>query len=96
MRIFAPGDETGAFQNLQMLGDRRKTHLMRFGQLGHRYVTSGEAGKNFSPCRVGECGKRRAKRVGWHVIFNLLVDNHKVKYSGCVCQGHVAGTEFSQ
>ncbi len=36
LRITAAGDEAGALQHLQVLGNRRLTDGERFGELGHR------------------------------------------------------------
>src|SRR5208283_5466213 len=54
LRFAAALDQTGALQNFQMLGNGRHAHRERLGQLRHRGLARGQAGKNRAPGWIGE------------------------------------------
>ncbi len=67
LRLAPARDQTGALEYLEMLGDGRKAHLERLGQLRHRRLARGEAGENRAPGGIGERGEGSAELVGRHL-----------------------------
>src|SRR5438876_7099175 len=64
-----PYDQPGPHQHLDVLGDGRKRHLERLGELVDGRPTFCETGQDRSPCRVGQGGEGLAEPV--------LVDRHR-------------------
>src|SRR3954470_6318233 len=54
LRPPATGDQTRAFEHLQMLGDARQAQVERLGQLVDRRVAGGEPRNDGPPRRIGE------------------------------------------
>src|SRR5437588_8784446 len=63
LRLVAPGDEACPLQNLQVLGDRRETHLKRLRQLRHPCFSEGQPGEDRSAGRVSKCCKGSVEKV---------------------------------
>src|SRR5215472_9837322 len=54
LRLATPRDQPGALKHLQMLGDCRKAHGERLGELGHRGLAQSEPRQNRPAGRVGK------------------------------------------
>ena len=64
--LAAAGDEAGAFQDLEVLGDGGETRGEGFGQLGDGGFAAGEAGEDGATGGVGEGGEGGAEGIGEH------------------------------
>src|SRR5262249_13091932 len=64
LRLAAAGDQAGALQHLEVLGDGRQAHREGRGQLHDRDIAGSEAGKDRAPGGVGEGGEGSAETVG--------------------------------
>ena len=68
-------DEASAFKHLEVLGDRRQTHVERLRQFLDADLSRCESSKNRPPRRIGEGGKRSAKGiVGVHYLIDELIN----------------------
>src|SRR3954447_1931579 len=72
LRVAAAGDEAGALEHLQMLGDGGKTHVERLGELRHRRLAGRETGQDGPPGRVGEGREGVAELVVGHLTAWLI------------------------
>jgi hypothetical protein len=72
LRFSAPCDEACVLQHLEVLGDGGKTHSERLGELCHRCLAQREPRKDRPACGVSERCEFDAKRIGYHVEYNLL------------------------
>src|SRR5919112_249297 len=61
-------DQTGPLEHLQVLGDARKAHLKRLGQLLDGGLTGGEPNQDLPPGRVRKGRKRAVKRIRRHFM----------------------------
>ena len=67
-RSFGPvADETGGFQDLQVLGDRRPAHRQAAGQFADGAGSARQPFEDRPAGRIGERGKR-----AWFVSHDLL------------------------
>src|SRR5262245_12072777 len=67
LRIPATRDESGALEDLQVLGNRRKAHVERLGELQHGRLAKCEPREDCPPRRVGEGCEGAAETIGRHV-----------------------------
>src|ERR1700712_3946177 len=61
----APNDQAGPFQDAEMLGDRRTTHVERLRQLFDRGLASGQPGQDRPARRIGQRREGDAEPVRW-------------------------------
>src|SRR5262245_48061564 len=73
LRLTTAGDQAGALQHLEVLGDGGQAHREGRGQLHDRDLTRGEAGEDRAPGGVGEGGEGGAEAIGRHALVNLPV-----------------------
>src|SRR5690242_16166958 len=66
LRILAARDEAGAFEHLEVLGDRGEAHVVRLGQFLDRRFARREPGKDAAAGGVGEGRESDAEFVGLH------------------------------
>src|SRR5438445_2464520 len=64
----APRDQPGALQDLEVLGDRGKSHREGLGQLGDRRVARGQPLQDRPASRVGERRKSAVQVLGCHLL----------------------------
>ena len=57
LRVGGVGDEAGALEHLEMLGDGGLAHGERLRELGHRRVAGREAGEDGAARGIGEGGE---------------------------------------
>ena len=72
--VTAAGNQTCAFQDLEMLGDRRQAHPERLGQFGDGSLAGSEAGEDRAPGGVGESREGSAEMIGRHAVVNHSVN----------------------
>src|SRR5258708_15962091 len=73
LRFAPPRDQPGAFQHLEMFGERGKANLERLGQIGHRGCALGEARENRTPGGIRERGEGGVQLFGRCEMLNHLV-----------------------
>src|SRR5438105_12637280 len=66
LRLAAARDQPGAFQYLEVLGDRRQAHRERRGKLRDRSLAQRQARKYGAPGGIGERRKCAAEAIGHH------------------------------
>src|SRR5580704_3725379 len=62
--VAAAGNQTGAFQHFQVLGDCRLRHRKRLGQLSYGSFSRGEPGQDGAAGRIGQGGEGRVQING--------------------------------
>ena len=60
----AAGNEAGALQHFEVLGNRRHAHLKWLGEFRDGGLAQRQPGKNRPPRRIGKCGKSGTQLVG--------------------------------
>ena len=83
MRVAVPGDEAGAFEDLQMLRDGGLGDGKWLGQFRYRRLPDGEPGEDFAAGGVGESSERGVQDgvdVGCGRRMALQLHNHMVMY----------------
>jgi hypothetical protein len=73
LRVAAPADQPGAFEDLQVLGDRRHAHRERLGQLGDGGLAAGQPREDRTPGGVGQRPEHDVQLIVDHVS-NLPVN----------------------
>jgi hypothetical protein len=83
-----PLEETGGFEDAEMLGDGGERERERLGELGDGGFAVSEAGKDGAASGVRECGESGVERCGGIV-------NHMVYYcrGAGLCQGFFWGAK---
>src|SRR4029079_11539012 len=66
LRLAAARNETGVFEHLEVLRNRRKAHVVRLGEFGDRRITDRQARKNAAARRIGEGCKRGTEGICRH------------------------------
>src|SRR6478672_444446 len=86
LRLAAPGDEAGALQHLEVLGDGGAAHLEGLGELRHGGLAKRKPGENGAPGRVGKGCESGTELVGGHLYITYRLDNRSVKYAARVVE----------
>src|SRR5579864_3267673 len=68
LRLAPARDESGALQDLEVLGDGGQGHGEGLGQLGDRALPLGQTREDRPPRGIGEGGKGGAQAVRRHII----------------------------
>jgi len=63
LRLSATRNQARGFQHLQVLGNGRKAHVIRLGQLSHGGVAIRQSGKDSTPRGIAESEQGRAETV---------------------------------
>ena len=64
LRIAPARDQASAFEDLEMLGDRRLAEGKRLHEFGHVRIARCETGEDGAPGRIGERRKGQAQGIG--------------------------------
>ena len=68
LRVAAAGDQAGALEHFEVLGDRRHAHVERLGERGdRRLAVVRETGEDRTPGRIGEGGEGQAEMIAVHI-----------------------------
>src|SRR3954452_5341527 len=66
LRLAPPLNKTRVLEHLEMLGDRRKAHGERFGQLDDGSLARNEASQDRAPRRISEGREGGVEAIGRH------------------------------
>jgi hypothetical protein len=78
--VLAAGDEAGAFEDFEVLGDGRLGHGERLGEFVDGGLAGGEAGEDGAASGVGEGGEGGVEALGRGHCITLRFYNHMVIY----------------
>jgi hypothetical protein len=78
--VLAAGDEAGAFEDFEVLGDGGLGHGEGLGEFVDGSLAGGEAGEDGAASGVGEGGESGVEAVGGGHCITLKLYNHLVIY----------------